>query len=216
MLGGAVVPLPHHRRGPQQRDAVPREQPLRRRRAGAARAVPRLHDGVRQRRAAERSTREQVRNAFSHLVLSDRVLDQLGPGRQRRPLAVRLRPARKRQDGHLAGDRNLLDGDIAHPARARSRRAASSGSSTRSTTSRCPTAPTTRRFEPGHRRSTDALGPLPPAAGHGRRRADARRARPQLQPRRPDSTARRCSRWPTAACSSSTTSAASSARRAIC
>ena len=66
------------------------------------------------------------------------------------------------------------------------------------------------------RRQRPPLGPLPPADGHGRRRAVARSARAELQPDARASTARRCRRSPTAACSSSTTSAARPARRASC
>ena len=103
-------------------------------------------------------------------------------GDQRRPFDVRLRPARQRQDGHLAGDSQPARRGHRDPARARGRRAASSGCSIRSITRSIATdedddtASTTRR----PRRS--ALGALPPADGDGRRRADARVARTELQP----------------------------------
>ena len=41
-----VVPVPHHRRGAHAGAAVPRDEPLRRRRARPAGAVPALHGGV--------------------------------------------------------------------------------------------------------------------------------------------------------------------------
>ena len=71
--------------------------------------------------APHQVTRAEVRKAFSHLVISQRVLDQLGPGRQRRPLDVRLRPARQRQDGHLAGHPQPARRRHPHSARARGR-----------------------------------------------------------------------------------------------
>ena len=42
--------------------------------------------------------RERLRKGFSHLIISDDVLEQLGPGGQRGQGGVPLRPARQRQD----------------------------------------------------------------------------------------------------------------------
>ena len=77
--GPRVVPLPHHRRRPAAGRALPRIEPLCRRCAGAVRPVPALHAEFRARPRRDRATRDRVRDAFSHLVISQHVLDQLGP-----------------------------------------------------------------------------------------------------------------------------------------
>ena len=120
--------------------------------------------------------------AFSHLVISQRVLDQLGTGDQRGPLDVRLRSAGQRQDGHLAGDSEAARRRDRDSARDRSR------------------GPIIRFFDPVNHEPIDGGGPaggeprsggsqvrppmgaVPAADGHGRRRADARCARAELQP----------------------------------
>ena len=105
-------------------------------------------------------TRAQVQHALSHLVLSDRVHRSARPGRQRRPLAVRLRPPGQRQDGHRAGRQE--------PARRRHRRAARGRAGRppraglRPGHPRDPAAARLRR--PRHRRPAGrALAALPPA-----------------------------------------------------
>ncbi len=127
-------------------------------------------------------SRDQVREAFSHLVLSQRVLDQLGPAVNARPLALRVRPARQRQDRHLAGDRQPAlrrDLDPARPRRGRQHHPDVRPGQPRA-------APAARgQHEPRVAGNTrQALGLLPPPAGHRRRRAHARRARSGLQPGR--------------------------------
>ena len=78
MVGPRLIPVPHHRRGPAARCAVPRIQPLRRRRSRPFDQYPALHATFHEDGAAS-ATRERVREAFSHLVISQPVLDQLGP-----------------------------------------------------------------------------------------------------------------------------------------
>ena len=74
------------------------------------------------RSSSPRINRAAVRDAFSHLVLTERVLDQIGPGCERRPFDVHLWSVGKRQDGHLAGDSESAPGRSLDPACARSRR----------------------------------------------------------------------------------------------
>ena len=116
-------------------------------------------------------TRADVDRALSHLVLSERVLDQLGPAVNGGHSLFVYGPPGNGKTVISQGITNLLDGDIAiphaierdghlvqvfdpvvHEARAARRR------STQLDTRRSPDAP---------------LAALPPPAGHGRRRADA-------------------------------------------
>ena len=62
----------------------------------------------------EKITRDRVRRAFSHLVLSDRVLDQLGP-RSTRPFDVRIRPPVTARLSSPAPFAICCDGEIAIP-----------------------------------------------------------------------------------------------------
>ena len=71
--------------------------------------------------------------------------------------------------------------------------------------------PARPRLPPGR-----PMGALPAPLDHRRRRAHARVARAELRRHRPGSIARRSRPSPTAACSSSTTSAASTARPGTC
>ena len=142
--------------GRTPRDAVPRAEPLRRRRAGAAGAVPALHGGLPARPCRTQSTRDRVATAFAHLVLSDRVLDQLGPAVNAGHSMFVYGPPGNGKTVIVAGD--------PQPARGRHRRfrtrsrsrAASSGSSIRSTTSRL--------REPARRRASISA-PAATAAG---------------------------------------------------
>ena len=84
---------------------------------------------------AEHRDPRRVRQAFSHLVISERVIDQLGPAINAGHSMFVYGPPGNGKTVISQAIQNLLDGDIAHPARARSRRRTSSGSSTRSTTS---------------------------------------------------------------------------------
>ena len=77
--GTRLVPLPHHRCGPAARGAVPGVESLRRRGAGAVRPVSGATCVSSPRRRRGTATRDRVREAFSHLVISQPVLDQLGP-----------------------------------------------------------------------------------------------------------------------------------------
>ena len=149
IVGGALVgrrrTLPHHRRRARSARAVPRAEPLRRRRSGAARPVPRVHDAVpptavpQTSRASAMSRGVLAPGAQRPRARSARARDQ------RRPLDVRLRPARQRQDGHRAGHSQpaaTATSAIPHALEVEGR---SSASSIRSITSRSTTAPTTRR-----------------------------------------------------------------------
>ena len=61
------------------------------------------------------ATRERVRDAFSHLVLSDRVLDQLGPAINAGHSLFVYGPPGNGKTVIAQSIRNLLDGDIAIP-----------------------------------------------------------------------------------------------------
>ena len=65
--------------------------------------------------APHAATRERVRRAFSHLVLSDRVLDQLGPAINAGQSLFIYGPAGQRQDADRAGDPRPARRDIAIP-----------------------------------------------------------------------------------------------------
>ena len=150
-----LVPLSHHRRRTHARRAVPREQPLRRRRAGAARAVSAVHGGVPGRGAAHRDARPRARGVLASRDQRPRARPARS-GDQRRPFDVRLRPARKRQDRHLAGDSRRCS-TATSPSRTRSKsRAASSASSIRSTTSRSTTTRTMHERDDARRRTIAA------------------------------------------------------------
>ena len=174
-----VLSLPHHRRWPRARDAVHGAQPLRRPRAGAARPVPRVHvqtSALRPRHV----DRDSVRKAFSHLVISDRVLDQLGPAINAGHSMFVYGPPGNGKTVISQAIHNLLEGDIDIPHALEVE-----GS-------------IIRFFDPVNHEPlpepddadgldlTDELrsplGALPPADGDGGRRADARSARTELQP----------------------------------
>ncbi len=96
-----VVPLSHHRRRPRTRAAVSREQPVRRCRAGAARRSTWRTERAIGTPMPRSITRERVREAFSHLVLSERVLDQVGPAiRPPTRCSSTARPATARRSSH--------------------------------------------------------------------------------------------------------------------
>ena len=116
----AVVPLPDHRRGAHAGAAVPRDQPLRRRRAGAPRRSTKRYMAEYKQRRRDRDARPRAPGirAPRHQRSRD------GPARardQRRPLDVRLRASGQRQDGHLAGDPETARRRHPHPACARDR-----------------------------------------------------------------------------------------------
>ena len=71
--------------------------------------------------AAPHATRDRVREAFSHLVLSDRVLDQLGPAINAGHSMFVYGPPGNGKTVISQAIRNLLDGEICDPARARGR-----------------------------------------------------------------------------------------------
>ena len=115
VVGGPSFTLPHHRRGTPPRAAVPRAEPVRRRRAGAARAVPRVHGRVPQSGAAHGRRASRVREAFSHLVISDKVLDQVGPAIAAGHSMFVYGPPGNGKTVIAQAIRNLLDGEIAIP-----------------------------------------------------------------------------------------------------
>ena len=124
--------------------------------------------------------RAKVRDAFSHLVISQRVLDQLGPAVNAGHSMFVYGPPGNGKTVISQAIHNLLDGDILHPACARGRRQhhplLRSGQSRAAARRRRTTS-----LDLGER-TRSALGALPAADGHGRRRAVARSARAQLQP----------------------------------
>jgi predicted ATPase with chaperone activity len=65
--------------------------------------------------AARRANRERLRRAFSHLVISDRVLDQLGPAINSGHSMFVYGPPGNGKTVISQAIRNLLDGDIAIP-----------------------------------------------------------------------------------------------------
>ncbi len=120
-VGGASYRYGITDAGRTRSGAVPRDQPLRRRRAGTARAVPDLSECLPRGGPAGRHAR-----ARSSSVLPSRHQRQgprpARPGDQCRPLDVRLRSSRKWQDRHLAGHPHAARRRHRHPARDRGRR----------------------------------------------------------------------------------------------
>ena len=103
--------------------AVPRAEPVRRRRAGAARAVPRatwtrFQGG----RAAAGHARPRSAKAFSHLVIGQRVLDQLGPAINAGHSMFVYGPPGNGKTVISQAIHNLLRRRHRHSARARGRR----------------------------------------------------------------------------------------------
>ena len=157
--------VPHHRRRARTRRPVPGAQPLRGRRAGAAGAVPPATS-----RASSGTTVNDVlaRARPRGLQLAGAQRPRARParaGRPRRAFAVRLRPAGKRQDRHLAVHPEPA-ATARSPFRTRSRSKAPSSAST--------IPSTTRRWRTDAAQDDDAsldrgyiagraLGPLPAA-----------------------------------------------------
>ena len=155
------------------------------------------------------ATRDRVREAFSHLVISQQVLDQLGPAVN---AATRCSSTARPGNGKTVisqAIRNLLDGEIAIPHAIEVEGAI------------------IRFFDPGQpradrRRTISTKSARSRAATCDRRWVRCRRPMVMVGGEltldalelsyspTTASTARRCRRSPTAACSSSTTSAASS------
>ena len=178
------------RRGPRSRAAVSRRQPVRRPGAGAARGLRRARCA---RCAAARGyiDRERLRQGFSHLIISDHVLEQLGPavnagkavflygppGNGKTVIAEGLGRA-------LGGDMYMphaidVDGHIItmfDPINHESLEADAEASSVIA-----------------DRAARSPLGAHPPAGRDGRRRAHARHARPDASTRSRSSTRRRFS-----------------------
>ena len=168
--------------GRAARGAVPRSEPLRRRRAGAVRAVPALHAQFRRRRrrgpprATASATRSRIWSSASPCSTSS--VRRSTPGTRCSCTALRetARPSFRRPSGSCS------TATIADSARDRGR--GGHHPDLRSGQSRADrAAPDGSRTESRHRdRHGPPLGTLPAADGHGRRRADARRAGAQLQP----------------------------------
>ena len=168
------------------------------------------------RNAVPRSiTRARVREAFSHLVLSDRVLDQVGPAIGAAHSMFVYGPPGNGKTVIAQAIRGLLDGEMAVPHALEVE-----GNIIRlfDPVNHEPLeTPRSSDDEPVARgRSRSALGPLQASDGHGRRRVDAGVARALLLEDDRASTPRRFRPSPTAACWSSTTSAGSGVRRATC
>ena len=146
IVGLAVVGAPSYRyritdEG-RRRTPLPRAEPLR---GSGARCRWRQYQRyLKAYRAAVPtiSTRERVAKAFSHLVLSHRVLDQVGTAAAAGPLDVRLRTARQRQDGHRAG-RSAACSKARLPSRTPSRSTATSSACSIPSTTPCRSSPTT-------------------------------------------------------------------------
>ena len=123
---------------------------------------------------AVRAARGDAQPGSPGLLASGHQRSRARPARardQRRAFDVRLRAAGKRQDGHLAGDPQPARRRHRDPARARDRRP--DRSPLRSGQSRG-VATERRREQPDDSpRRRSAMGSLPPADGHGGRRADA-------------------------------------------
>ena len=161
--------------------AVPGHLPLRRSGAGAAGAVQRLrarlHGG-----AAVSSTASACRTGFEHLVVSTGMLDQLGPAVNSGKSLFLYGAPGNGKTVVAEGIGRALGGEMHVPLRDRRRRPDRSRCSTRSAT----------QPHDGDRRVSTAssstvgarppVGAHPPAGRRGRRRADARDARPDVQP----------------------------------
>ena len=115
-----LVPLPDYRRRPHPRGAVPGNQSLRRRRPGAARAVPGVHERLPRGRPARRDPRARAAGVLAPRH-QRRGARSARAGDQCRTLDVRLRPSGERQDGHLGGHSQPARRRDCDPARAGSR-----------------------------------------------------------------------------------------------
>ena len=160
-----------------------------------------------------RVTRAEVQRALSHLVLGERVIDQLGPAVNGGHSLFVYGPPGNGKTVIAQGVKNLLHGDIAIPARHRTGRPPGpglrSGRPRGAARSRSPST------------STPAISPTAAgcaAAGRwSRSAASCRSARSNWPSTPPPATTGHRSSWPpTAASWSSTTSAGSAARRSSC
>ena len=182
--------------------------------SGAVRAIRHLYAGVR-RRDAEGGDARTCARRLSQLVLSQRVLDQLGPAINGAHSLFVYGPPGNGKTVVSQAVRNLLDGEIAIPHALIVGRSHHQGV-------RPGGHESLRRLTWTAERSTPALtarctlGALPASVGHGRRRTGADTTWTCPTALRPSSTRPRSRSSPTAACSSSTTSAARSCRRSTC
>ena len=193
----AVVPVSHHGRGPQAHPALPRTEHLRGRRPGAAAPVSAIPQGLPRRGADHLDARSRDRCLLAPGAEPARA----GPGGHRRRVrafAVRLRSARKRQDGDRPGSRPPARGRDRDPARHRDRRA--HHAAVRSGQPRAAAGRGRGRGPDCPAAARRAMGAVPPAAGDGGRRAEPRRR--STWPTRPSraTTRRRFRPSPTAAC----------------
>ena len=160
------------------RHAVPRHLPLRRAGAGAAGAVqrlrPRLHGGAPVRRSRPPA------NGFEHLVVNQRDVRPARAGGELGQVAVPLRRARQRQDRRRGRHRPRARQRDVRAARHRRRRPDHHDVRSGQPRARRQTAASTSVDHHGGARP--ALGTDPAAGRRGRRRADARDARPDVQP----------------------------------
>ena len=111
---GRFVQVPDHRLRPKPGNVVPREQPLRGQCACAACAVPEVHARVHRTVPRQRDPRSRA-PGVSHLVLSDRVLDQLGPAINAAHSMFVYGPPGNGKTVISQAIRNLLGGEIAIP-----------------------------------------------------------------------------------------------------
>ena len=141
-----LVPLPDHRRRPHPRGAVPGDQPLRRRRAGAARAVPGLPERLPRGGAAGRHARARAAGVLASR--HQRRRSSTSSGRRSMP-ATRCSSTALRETARRSSRRPFTTCSTARsPSRTRSKsKATSSGCSIPSIMSRRG-AKTTARASP--------------------------------------------------------------------
>ena len=156
------------------------------------------------------ATQERIRRAFSHLVISDRVLDQLGPAINAGHSMFVYGPPGNGKTVISQAIRSLLDGDIVIPHALEVEGKIVRRLRSRQSRGRCrmPTSTASTAASTHDRRWVRCRRPMVMVGGELTLDAlDLSYSRP------PASTARPCRRSPTAACSSSTISAGRRARR---
>ena len=169
--------------GRERAAPVPRNQPVRRPRAGAAGRSTSPRCALAWRRRRLHRPRAPARRASPHLIVSPSDARAARPGGQRRQGAVSLRPARKRQDRHRRGHRPRARRRHVHAVRDRRRRPDHHdvrSDQPRSLDGRPPASTASSRSAPRDRRWVRIRRPVVDR----RRRADARHARPDVQPDR--------------------------------
>ena len=135
--------------------------------------------------------RERLRQGFAHLIVSDQMLEQLGPAVNAGKAVFLYGPPGNGKTVIAEGLGRALGGDMYMPhAIDVDGQIITMFDPINHESLEADAEPSERDRD---RAARPALGADPPAGGHGRRRAHARHARPDVQPDRRSSTRRRSS-----------------------